>query len=594
MAHYGPPAAAVLLALGVLYGDLLLAPASRGLGGPGTEAPGHALGLWLTTLGLFEHGPFLRHADLAWPEGLHEHLMDPVNLLVFAPVYRLAGGGADGAMLAWNMLHVAMTLAAAAGTWALGTRILSASRSRPWAIAVGIVIVCVSAFAVGHPIQGRSEFLPAALLPGQLAALHAWLAPGPARWRAGLLAGVLLGLAALGGWYLAVFLLVVEIPVALALAVRLPIRAALGRLAFVAALALALVAPALAALLDAPPAAFGPAGPGERVPVQLLAPSFRVVTEAMVGREPAAYPGIVAFVLAFGALLVRPRRAWGWVLLGVWVLAWGLGPRGMWLPEGTEWPLPAELPWRLVPQMRTLKVWSRIGCLVAVPFAVAAMIAVDAAGERRVRWLAPLASGAVLLDVLTFPVAWTWARPSHDLTMPAELGTALERLPPGPVLSLPFDAPSKGFGKDELGKHLFWQPQHGRPVTSSNGGSRDEVLRRSSFAQLAFAVQTRTGAATPAARACARVDAVRLGASGLAGLYVYRLLPGGAEVAAFVEKVLGPALAIEGEAQVWAMPASAPEPRQPCPEVTEAGGPGPGGSAPRTGGGPPARGGPGP
>lgn len=393
-----------MLSLVVLYGPLLVAPAARGLGGPGTEAPGHALGLWLTTLGLFEHGPFLRHAALAWPAGLHEHLMDPVNLVVFAPAYWLAGGGAPGAMFAWNALHVAMTLAAAVGTWALGIRVLPASASRPWAISVGILIVCVSAFAVGHPIQGRSEFLPAALLPGQLAALHAWLAPGPRRWRAGILAGALLGLAALGGWYLAVFLLVVEIPVSIAFAIGLPMRVAIGRLAFVAILALALVSPALGALLEAPPAAFGPSGPGERVPVQLLAPSFRVVTEAMAGREPAAYPGLAAMALSLGALALRPRRAWGWVLLGAWVLAWGLGPRGMWLPDGVEWPLPAELPWRTVPPLRVLKVWSRIGCIVAVPFAVAVMLAVEAWGERWARWFAPLAGGVVLLDVLTFPV----------------------------------------------------------------------------------------------------------------------------------------------------------------------------------------------
>ena len=95
----------VLLALS-WFGGVLLNPHVEALGGGWTEAPGHLWGLWVAADGLWSHGPYVRDAALGFPGTYRVHLMDPVNLLPFLPGYWLGGGGAMGATLGWNLLHL--------------------------------------------------------------------------------------------------------------------------------------------------------------------------------------------------------------------------------------------------------------------------------------------------------------------------------------------------------------------------------------------------------------------------------------------------------------------------------------------------------
>ena len=58
-----------LALLVVVMGPALLAPASTLVGSPCAEAPPHLWGLWTSTVGLLEHGPFLRVAEAGFPGG---------------------------------------------------------------------------------------------------------------------------------------------------------------------------------------------------------------------------------------------------------------------------------------------------------------------------------------------------------------------------------------------------------------------------------------------------------------------------------------------------------------------------------------------
>ncbi|MBN1334651.1 MAG: hypothetical protein JXB39_01690, partial [Deltaproteobacteria bacterium] len=250
-----PAALAAAICAVLLLGPALIHPTTLALGGPLTEAPPHLWGLWTAADGVFRHGPFVRVADIAWPVGFKAHLMDPVNLLVFLPVYRLAGGGVSGAVAGWNALHLAAVIVGAFGMVRLGRRWLGASDA--WPIALMVIVFCGSPFLLNTPAMGRSEYLPAALYPLHLALLHAWMrrrpggdpngpAPSPSPFT-GILSGLTLGGVCLGGWYLAVFAGILEILIGLWWARGLPSREAAWRLGLVAGLAAVCLVPSFLA-----------------------------------------------------------------------------------------------------------------------------------------------------------------------------------------------------------------------------------------------------------------------------------------------------------------------------------------------------------
>ena len=112
------PAALVTLVVLALHGGrAFLSPVSLALGGSLSEAPNHLWTLWAAAAGLFESGPFVFRADIGHPGRFESHLMDPANLLVFAPAYYLGGGGAGAATLAWNLLFAAAVVVSATGCW---------------------------------------------------------------------------------------------------------------------------------------------------------------------------------------------------------------------------------------------------------------------------------------------------------------------------------------------------------------------------------------------------------------------------------------------------------------------------------------------
>ncbi|MDP6934980.1 MAG: hypothetical protein QGG40_18810, partial [Myxococcota bacterium] len=77
----------------------------RAIGFYSGESSPHLWGLWHTASTLFEHGPFVRDAPgVNYPEGFVADLADPGNLLWFWPTWVLAGRGAVGAVVAWNLL----------------------------------------------------------------------------------------------------------------------------------------------------------------------------------------------------------------------------------------------------------------------------------------------------------------------------------------------------------------------------------------------------------------------------------------------------------------------------------------------------------
>ena len=218
-------------------------PTHLAVGSALTEGPGHLWGLWTTTNGLWAHGPLWRSdPGLSWPRGFEGHLIDPTSLLLFLPGYLLGGGGAAGATLGWNLLHVGAMAVGLAGAWALGRAFTPPEAAG--ARGIGVAMVGFAPFWLAQPWLGRTEYLALLLLPGQLAALVGFLRHGG--WVRGLAATLLLGLIGIVQGYGPLFAAMVELPVALGLLLAAPDRRlALRRLLPVAAGALLLAAPGI-------------------------------------------------------------------------------------------------------------------------------------------------------------------------------------------------------------------------------------------------------------------------------------------------------------------------------------------------------------
>lgn len=601
------PGSLLLLVLLALYGGrAFLQPVTLQLGGATSEGPIHLWSLWVVAEKLWSHGPLVRFApELAYPDGFVVHLMDPINLLLFLPGYWLGGGGVGGASLGWNLLHAGTLMLAALGCYRLARTLDASPESSAWSAAVMIAAFGGGSFLLSHPYFGRTELLPVLLMPWHLALLLAWVR-GEAGWKAGLGAGLLLGGVALGGGYPATFALLLELPLCLWLLVATPGRwRVLGRLVLVALVALVVAAPSPIALLLHPPASFGSLSS----PDEFAVPPLRWVElrcalrlghpgEASLLLDQPVYPGVVLLILALLGAALRPRKALPWLLLGLWLVALSLG---LYFDFGGQRRLPllGALLTELLPFLRYIKFWGRLGVLLPLPLAAAACFAVAALLRRcspRLRPVVGLILVATLLaDQATWPRPWA-ERPSFEAAMPAELAPVLEGLPEGAVVQLPFELPTAEGQLIEIGFGILWQRQHGRQVTATPAEHGDQVLRASNLARAvanlqagpstirvgaskagdvgdqAAAIQDvpgESGALTQAQQNCVRADVTNLVAQGITGLVLHLERPSGPALATMIEQVLGPATVEHGTVLGWDLTAIEPLAQEPVCELFE-------------------------
>jgi len=591
------PAAAIALVIAAWYGGgAWLRPTSRALGSAWSEAPGHLWGLWATAAGLLEHGPLVRVAPgLGFPDGFEAHLVDPVDLLLFLPGYALGGGGLSGAVLGWNLLHLGAILVGGLGCVLLARTVSEGDSGDPWAAALLTAAFCGGAFLLSHPHMGRTEYLPAVLMPAQLA-LTLRFVRGEGSWGAGVGAGLLLGGVGLGGSYIAIFAALTAVPFAIGLLVTAGAdwKRTLGRLAAVGGIAAVVTAVMVAALLlwpppgsspllSAPPRPMPEVDPGTLMTIFRLGP--RPDLEPLLDQPP--YPGVILLLLAGLGAALRPRKAVGWLLLGLWLLLLSLGPAIAMQRDGA--PLMISLPagWMMAiaPPLANLKAWSRLGVLLPLPFAVAAAIGALAVMRRLARpWQRATLGVALVLLVLADQGSWprmvTDERPHFEPAAPAGLLEALDQLPDGAVIQLPLEV-SVGQGiKLQAARSHLWQLQHDRPITSTPAVISDTALRWSALARLAvnrqFAEAGRAGhrnqpplpgaqgSLDKAQLACAWADAQALKERGVSGLVLLTDEPAGPGIESLLEQVLGqPPLRAEGVA-AWDISAYEAPFGEPC------------------------------
>jgi hypothetical protein len=591
------PASLVLGLLVAWYGGAAwLRPTRRAIGSAWSEAPGHLWGLWTTAAGVLEHGPLVRVAPgLGFPEGFEAHLVDPVNMLLYLPGYALGGGGLSGAVLGWNLLHAGAIVVGGLGCMAAARAVLGRAHGTPWSAALLTAAFCGGAFLLSHPHMGRSEYLPAVLLPWHVALLWRWVR-GDAGWRIGVAAGLLLGGVGLGGSYLAIFALLFELPLALGLLAMAGAerRRVLGRLALVAAVALVVTLPMVAALLmypppgsspllSAPPRPMAESDPGTLLTMLRLGPLPDL--EPLLDQPP--YPGLVLLGLALVGAVLRPRRALGWLLLGLWLAVLSLGA-GIATNRGGQ-PgmilLPAGWLQSLAPPLANLKTWSRLACMVPLPLGLAAIHGVQALLRRVSRsWLHAglgfVLVAAVLADQASWPRRSSLERPVFEPAAPADLLELTAQLPPGAVIQLPLEVSiGKGIKLQAARSHL-WQLQHGRPITATPGVISDTSLRWSFLARLAVNRQfTEAGRGgrrgqppLPGARgsldaeslACARADAAALHAKGISALVLLEDEPAAEALYDLLEQVLGAPDHLRGDVQAWSLDGWADHAGAPC------------------------------
>jgi hypothetical protein len=572
----------------LLMGEALLHPMTVLWGHLHSEAMGHLWRLEMATDGLARYGPLVTGSDqLLFPDGLYPEFTDVANLPVFAPVFWLTGSRA----LAWNALFLFWIGMSIVGSLALARRIVP---DASWAPPVLIASSTAGAWWLGFDRAARTEYLPALLLPLHLAWLRDALQTDSRRapWLAGLtLAGI-----ALGGWYLAVFVIIVVAPVAIVWARAAPRRRAIRSLSTIAAIALALVAPAIAAFLTGGREVLRTQGsralpPSVHVNVPGVASFFHElrIPEPPVffhGIDQPAYPGVVALIGAILGALVSPpplrRRVWGWLALVGWMLVWAAG-FDLVLADETErvthaLPNLPRLLSAIVPVTAAITGWNRLGCMVGVPMGVALATALQAPVARwpALRRVVPLLVLAMIVDQLTWPRPLELRAATFDPHAPAGLVDAVRAIPPGALLLLPLDVPDPGEGVADmppLHQHYpFWRAELGRAITSGYGGV-DSTIGRSLLTRQALQIQDADArhralpSVSPDLAACIGPDAARLRDLGIAAVVLVRSLPHASVLEPELREWLGVPVSTNADALAWDLAAiDVPAPGE-CPGV---------------------------
>lgn len=452
-----------------------------------SEAPSHLWGLWATAEHLFSTGPFRRTAALNFPGAFTGDLIDPVSLVVFWPVWALAGRGATAAVLAWNALHLATVLLAGWGGYRLSRRLVP----DPLAAVVGAAVCAASPYLMASTALGRSEYLAGAWYPLHLAFLHAHLS---ADRRPRDTVGAILTLAGLAwsGWTLALWVALLEIPVALVFSRALPdAKTRILRLIQVGLPAVLLALPFLWSVLVLDPWWLKRLAPGQAMPVVLVMPLQNLLRYSQGwpvggGLEVAPYPGTVAPLLMAWGLWKRPGEAWPWVAFAVVLVVLALGPEIQIAgPTGPVWRGYAPVAWlqSLVPGMGAIQNWPRIAALLAAPLGVAAAWGVASVGRRRPSWQ-PVAVIVLGFAIVADQGTWTppSKAPSFQVSLPVDIQTAMDALPEGPILELPIDndqQPTFGVWEDYS---LLWQLQHRHPSSEVPSPQISAAYQSSAFA----------------------------------------------------------------------------------------------------------------
>jgi hypothetical protein len=555
-----------LLVLALLIGALLLlrpiwpSPFELALGAQASEAPRHFWGLWAVASQLTEHGPFVAHLPLDHPSGYSRHLMDPINLVFFLPGYFLGGGEGGGAILGWNLVHAAWPLLGGLGGYLLARRLLGAREGAAAGALMAGLACATGPYLLATPWLGRSELLPGAAWPLQLWMMDRALSER-GRLREAISAGLLLALISLGGWYLAAWMALLTPPIALWMSWRRKGRRAWSAffrpLGLAALCALLPVLPALSALLEHPPPILSETlrvsvHSGICTPPWLLLPFTG--SQGLPGTDLAAYPGTVLMLLALlGAWRVRSARAW--LGIGGLLLLLSLGPYLVWSNDAAELQteplsLPAQWLEALIPPLRYIWGWCRLGILLTAPLAMAAAYGVAWAWPRMGRLRG---QGILLIAVVMVMDHGSDRQPAgvegsaFDPAPPSELSDALDVLPPGAILQLPFDD-----------AYMSWQLFHGRPVAES---LEIEDARELSWLvqRMNLAIdQSREGIElpdleSPQAIRCGEIGAAQLFDAGFSLLVLHRnRLPElHTELGEALERMLGPP-AIDGPTlSIW-------------------------------------------
>ncbi len=554
-------AGATLFAAVLFLRAILSDPIGRAFGDRVSEAPAHLWGLWVTSEHLFGSGPFFRTGELNHPVGYLSDLMDPVSLVVFFPVWAIFGAGPKAAVLAWNALHLVTVLLAGFGGWRLARRLVPDP-----AAAVICAAVCASApYLMASAQLGRSEYLAGAWYPLHLAFLHAHLGPDRRRQDTWGAIATLVGLAH-SGWTLALWVALLEIPVALAFSRQLAdSRERMRRLAQVGLPSVLLALPFLGSVLWLDPWWLTRLDPSQNMPVVLVMPLqnlLRVLTAYPVGggNEAAPYPGTIVPILMAMAIWRRGGIVLPWVLFALSLLLLALGPEIMIAgPTGWVWRGYAPVAWlqSALPQLNAIQNWPRIACLMGAPLGVAAAWGVAVTGRRRPRHhllFIGVVAGAIVLDHAT----WAPARsePSFSVTLAPDERALLDQLPEGALLELPIDNdqnPEYGVWEDFS---LLWQLQHGRATSEAPSPTRAAAYRHS-----VIATSIATGS-PPAQDVCASSEAARLAAAGFGGVVLQkRRIPLAyvEPVQSGIEAVLGPPTVNNDRLAGWSIPVAAGE-----------------------------------
>jgi hypothetical protein len=567
-----PSALVGALCLALLMGSALSHPSTVLWGDPRSEAMGHLWRLEMVMDGLFRYGPLVTASDqVLFPDGLYADFADPINLVFYAPVFWITGSP----VLAWNALFFGWVVVAIAGSVALARRVaVDIAWSGPL-----LVTSTLGAWWLGFDHAARTEYLPALLLPLHLAWLRDALLTDSRR--APWLAGLTLGALALGGWYVALFALIVVVPVALAWTLSQPSPRALRSLAVVAAVSLALVVPALVSFLHSGREVIATQGarvlrPSLEVSVPGVASlfhSFRIPFPRVFfdGQDQPAYPGIVTLAVALAGAFASPRdarrRAVGWLALVAWVLAWAVGFD--FVLAGDTGRVTRALPGlprllhAVVPVTAAITGWNRIGCMVGVPAGLALVTAIEAPLARwpTLRRAVPLLVVAILLDALTWPRPLELATRTFDPQAPRGLVDVANVLPPGALLILPVDVPSIGEGQRGppplRQAYVLWRRELGRAITGGYDPHADSTMGRSRFTFQILAVQDADalGRTPPPVSselaACLRADAGRLRDLGIAAVVLVRSRPHASVLEPALREWLGVPVAANPDALAW-------------------------------------------
>lgn len=419
---------ALIASAALLMAPVAADPTGRILGNFQSEAATHAPVLAAAVKGLFVHGPFVLAEHPLHPEEVTGAMYEPTTTLIFWPVYALAGGGAAGFSLAWNVWHVVVLVASALGAWIWARAWLGDRDPEGWGAGLAMAVAACSLFVHLSPEVGRTE---AGDYP--LYALHGGLLFRAVRKndrRAWLLAALSVIPVIWSGGYGAVFFAVAEPLVALwALREGTDRRSVMRGLAAVAGTAALAVLPLFLALRSHP--YVGIAGRTEAhvspsVALGVLVGQSENLLRELPGYEVAPFLGLAT--LALGLLgPLRLRAALPPLLAGVllyWIAAGPhptLGERELWGPAALFSGVPGPA--------GVLRGWSRIQVFALPLFALAA-----AALPRGRAAVAILGAALVLGET-----AWRRVQPASWWTLEQEPAIAKAIAAGRVAIPLPLD-----------------------------------------------------------------------------------------------------------------------------------------------------------